>query len=277
MGPALSLGRLIPDPYYCSADGRFVLYQGDSLDLLARLPLQGEVAMAFADPPYFLSNGGITCHGGRMAPVNKGAWDRGVGVDQMHDFNRRWLGLVRNLLAKDGALWVSGTRHVIFSAGFAMQQLGYRLLNEISWEKPNPPPNLACRTFTHSTETLIWASREQKSKHYFDYAAMREQAGGKQMKSVWKFTAPGRAEKAQGAHPTQKPLALLERIVLATSRPDDLVLDPFSGSGTTGLAAARLGRRYVGIEMDQEYLDLAIRRFEALAPTREGPGGQSPD
>jgi site-specific DNA-methyltransferase (adenine-specific) len=152
---------------------------------------------------------------------------------------------------------------VIFSVGFAMQQLGFKLLNEITWEKPNPPPNLSCRYFTHSTETILWAAREAKSKHKFNYQLMRRQNGDRQMKSVWKFTAPTGAEKQFGAHPTQKPLALLERIIAAASDAGDLVVDPFVGSGTTGIAATRMGRRFIGIDTEAKFLDLAIERYRA--------------
>ena len=251
-------------PYFVSRDGKFALYQGDSPSVLPALDVAQGADLVFADPPYFLSNGGITCHSGRMVPVHKGNWDRLRTVDQMHEFNVTWLAASRGILQSDGALWVSGTRHVIFSVGYAMQQLGMKLLNEITWEKPNPPPNLSCRFFTHATETLLWAAKSAKSKHTFNYQDMRRENGGKQMKSVWRMQSPGRSEKALGSHPTQKPLALLERIVLASSRPGDLVVDPFVGSGTTGLAAIKHGRRFVGVDLDPEFLDLARLRYEAL-------------
>ena len=143
-----------------------------------------------------------------------------------------------------------------------MQQLGFKLLNDITWVKPNPPPNLSCRYFTHATETVIWAAKNEKSHHHFDYQLMKQIAGGKQMKSVWELKAPARAEKQLGKHPTQKPLALLKRILLASTEPDDLVLDPFVGSGTTLLAAMELGRKAVGIDLEKEYVDLAIKRLD---------------
>ena len=249
-------------PYFRSPEGEFTLYRGDTLDVLPSLGLEGNVNLVFADPPYFLSNDGITCHAGRMVSVNKGRWDRLGSIEQMHEFNRRWLQTCRSALDPDGTIWVSGTRHVIFSVGYAMQQLGFKLLNEIAWEKPNPPPNLSCRYFTHSTETAIWAAKSEKSRHVFNYQLMRAAAGGKQMKSVWRIGAPSKAEKARGKHPTQKPLALLERIVLSSSMEGQLVLDPFVGSGTTGLAAARHRRVFVGIEKEASYLDVAVRRYE---------------
>ena len=266
------------------------LYLGDCLEILPRLPEQGSIALIFADPPYFLSNDGITCHAGRMVSVNKGGWDRLDSVERMHALNRAWISTCREGLTADGSLWVSGTRHVIYSVGFAMQQIGMKLLNEITWEKPNPPPNLSCRYFTHSTETLLWAARTSRSRHVFNYQLMRSAAGGKQMKSVWSISAPGREEKRFGKHPTQKPVALLERIITACTRPGDLVVDPFTGSGTTGLAALRSGRSFIGVESDSGFIDLALRRLKDAemrlagesasrprqAGARRSPGGRRP-
>jgi len=249
-----------PEPYFASSDGNVVLYHGNSVDVLPETGVVGEVDLLFADPPYFLSNGGTTCKGGRRAKVDKGAWDRLESIEDMHLFNRNWLAMAKQLLGSDGSVFVSGTRHVIFSVGYAMQQLGYKLLNEITWEKPNPPPNLSCRYFTHSTETVIWAARDHRSRHTFNYQLMREENGGKQMKSVWTFTAPGKVEKVHGKHPTQKPLSLLRRIIRSASDEGQLVVDPFLGSGTTAVAAAELGRRFVGCDMDEAYLELAAKR-----------------
>jgi site-specific DNA-methyltransferase (adenine-specific) len=251
-------------PFFAAENSGFVLYHGDALELLRRPEFAGAVGLIFADPPYFLSNGGVTCHAGRMVSVDKGDWDRLESVELMHEFNRSWLAACRAALEPNGTIWVSGTRHVIYSVGFAMQELGFKLLNDITWEKPNPPPNLSCRYFTHSTETVLWAAREKKSRHKFNYQAMRAEAEGRQMKSVWRLLAPTRTEKELGSHPTQKPLALLERIIAASSNPRDLVLDPFVGSGTTGIAAAKLGRRFIGIDTDEKYLELAAQRYLKL-------------
>ncbi|MGF1483101.1 MAG: DNA-methyltransferase [Opitutales bacterium] len=226
--------------------------------------LAGSVDCVFADPPYFLSNDGVTCQNGRMVSVNKGRWDTSKGALENHAFNRRWLELCQRLLKPDGTLWVSGTHHVIYSVGFALQELGFKLLNTIVWEKPNPPPNLSCRYFTHSTELIIWAARDASSKHTFNYAEMKAANEDRQMKDVWRLTAPGRAEKAFGKHPTQKPLALVERCLEASTRPGDLVLDPFSGSGTTLIAAQKLGRFAIGIEGDSQHVELATRRIQSL-------------
>jgi site-specific DNA-methyltransferase (adenine-specific) len=248
------------EEFWKSPDGRVTLIRGNSLEVLPQLEPES-VDVIFADPPYFLSNGGTTCKSGRRAKVDKGGWDRSRGVEENHAFNQKWLSMCRELLTKNGSIWVSGTGHVIYSVGFAMQQLGYKPLNEITWEKPNPPPNLSCRYFTHSTETILWAAKERKSKHHFAYSTMREINGGKQMKSVWRMTAPKKSEKAQGKHPTQKPLELLERILLASCPDGGTVIDPFNGSGTTAVAAVRGGHRYIGVELNDEYLELTKRRL----------------
>ncbi|HEV2289429.1 MAG TPA: site-specific DNA-methyltransferase [Candidatus Acidoferrales bacterium] len=230
----------LPPPAFHDSRHHIKIFHGDCLDILAALPA-GCIDLIFADPPYFLSNGGITCHAGRMVSVNKGDWDRSRGAEENHEFNRAWLAACQRVLKPDASIWVSGTSHVIHSVGFAMQQLGFKLLNDISWVKPNPPPNLSCRYFTHATETIIWAARDKKSRHKFNYKLMCQIAGGKQMKSVWTIPPPEPWEKKFGKHPAQKPLALIERILLASSSEGDLVLDPFLGSGTSALACALRG------------------------------------
>jgi site-specific DNA-methyltransferase (adenine-specific) len=241
------------------------LYDADCIEfmdiLISKYPY-GIFDMIFADPPYFLSNGGITCHAGKMVKVDKGQWDKSSGPELNHEFNTAWLSRCQTLLKSNGTIWVSGTHHVIHSVGYAMQQSGMKILNDITWEKPNPPPNLSCRYFTHSTETIIWAAKNEKSKHCFNYDVMREMNSGKQMKSVWPFTAPNGDEKCFGKHPTQKPIALSERIILASTNEGDLIMDPFSGSSTTGVAAIQTKRRFVGTELDGEFLRLSERRLE---------------
>lgn len=256
----------LPGLVHDDASAGIRLYQGNCLELLdamARRHPDGLFDMIFADPPYFLSNGGITCQSGRMVKVDKGGWDKSRGPELNHEFNLEWLRRCQRVLKPHGTIWVSGTQHVIFSAGHAMQQLGFKLLNDITWEKPNPPPNLSCRYFTHATETVLWAAKGAKSKYTFHYAAMKLANHGKQMKSVWRFKAPGLGEKLQGRHPTQKPLALIARCLLASTNAGDLVLDPFLGSGTTAVACRDHGRRFVGTELDAGYLKIAVKRLQA--------------
>ena len=251
-----------------------VLYQADSLALMEELGQEhpaGLFDMIFADPPYFLSNDGISCHAGRMVSVNKGGWDKSQGAQANHDFNLAWLRGCRDLLKPNGTLWVSGTHHVIHSAGYAMQCLGMKILNSVTWEKPNPPPNLSCRYFTHSTETVLWAAKSEKSKHCFNYHLMREHNGGKQMKTVWKLTAPGKAEKSHGKHPTQKPIALLDRIILASTHEGDRIFDPFAGSSSTGVSAIQNGRQFMGCEQEQEYIDLSVKRLTSAMDSIRSP------
>jgi len=242
-------------PYY--QDDDIILYLGDSLKILKKLE---PVDLIFADPPYFLSNGGITCQGGRMVSVNKGNWDQ---TDDKHKFNRKWIKLCYPLLKRNGSIFISGTLHNIYSVGMALEQEGYKILNNITWQKTNPPPNLGCRCFVHSTETILWAKpNNKKYKHYFNYSLMKEENNGKQMKDVWTSPLTPKCEKTEGKHPTQKPLFLLERIILAASQEGDVILDPFCGSGTTGVAAIRNNRKFIGIDINEEYLKLAVRRIQ---------------
>lgn len=223
---------------------------------------QGSVDLIFADPPYFLSNNGVTCQSGRMVSVNKGDWDASQGLGADLEFTTAWLVECRRLLKPNGTIWISGTMHNIHIIGFALQSLGYKILNEITWYKVNPPPNLSCRYFTHATETILWAKKTEKAKHKFNYETMKEKNGGRQMQSLWSITPPKRWEKRYGKHPTQKPEELLERIILASSEPGDLVLDPFLGSATTGVMAVRLDRGFIGIEREEDYLKLAWQRIK---------------
>jgi len=246
-------------PYFQSDDGYFTLYRGDCFDIIKTIK-GSSVDMIFADPPYFLSNNGTTCKSGRRVSVNKGKWDKSSDIEQIHKFNKRWIRLCKRVLDVCATLWISGTYHNIYSIGLALQELEFKILNNIIWQKPNPPPNLACRCFTHSTETILWA-KSDKSRHCFNYKDMKKINNNKQMKDVWTFTSPSKKEKSNGKHPTQKPIALLERIILASTNIGDLVLDPFNGSGTTGIAAYRLHRKYIGIEKEKKYLDLTKKRF----------------
>jgi len=256
-------------PYF--KEDNFVLYNEDSLRVLNDLE-ENSVDMIFADPPYNLSNGGFTVHAGRMVSVNKGIWDISNGFENDYAFHYKWLEACRRVLKPGGTLWVSGTYHSIYQCGYAMQALGYHILNDISWFKPNASPNLSCRFFTASHETIIWARKEKKAKHTFNYSAMKEgswpedklKKPGLQMRSVWSMGTPKPEEKKFGKHPTQKPLDLLKRIVLASTNKGDVIIDPFTGSSTTGIAAAMNGRKFVGIDTEKKFLDLSIKRFNDL-------------
>ncbi len=252
------------------ADGSSRLVQGDHLDLLASLD-SDSIDCIWTDPPYFLSNGGTTCQAGKRVAVHKGAWDQSQGVAADHAFNQRWLAACKRVLKPNGTLWVSGTHHVYLSVGLAMMELGLRLLNDIVWEKPNPPPNLGCRCFTHATEMILWATKARKGstdRYTFNYEAMKSANDNRQMKNVWRFTAPGKSEKQHGKHPTQKPLALIERCLLASTQAGDIVLDPFAGSASTGVAALMHGRHFVGAEIDPAHYKLAVKRLKAADAAR---------
>lgn len=258
-------------PYFKSATGTASLYQGDALQLLAQCK-SDFVDLIFADPPYFLSGGGLTCHGGRAVSVNKGAWDRPRTIAEVHEFNLSWLTECQRILKPNGTIFVTGTSHNIFSVGFAIQSLGFKLLNDIAWFKVNPPPNLSCRYFTHATETIIWAAKSTTAKHVFNYDAMRnmpDPAVGKQMLSLWRIPPPSTWEKRHGKHPTQKPEELLNRIILAASNPGDIVLDPFMGGGTTAVSAIAHQRRFIGFELEVDYLDIATRRITDITNDQE--------
>lgn len=256
-------------PYF-DKDG-FTLYQADCLDILRELP-ENSVNMIFADPPYNLSNGGFTVHAGKRVSVHKGDWDRSEGLKNDFEFHMKWIKACKRVLKPEGTLWVSGTYHSIYQCGFALQNAGYHILNDIAWFKPNASPNLSGRYFTASHETLIWARKDKKAKHYFDYKTMKNgmwpedqlKKPGLQMRSVWSMGTPKPAEKRFGKHPTQKPINLLKRIVLASTKEGDIIVDPFTGSSTTGIAAHFLGRKFIGIDTEKQYLDLSIKRFGEL-------------
>ena len=269
------LSHVNQKPYFHKDD--FVLYQGDCLKILEELP-ENSIDMVFADPPYNLSNGGFTVHAGRQVSVNKGDWDKSRGFESDYEFHLKWLSACKRVLKKNGTLWVSGTYHSIYQCGYAIQSLGYHILNDIAWFKPTASPNLSCRYFTASHETLIWARKDKEGKHTFNYEDMRHKKwpddffknDGKQMRSVWHIPevesvwamhTPQKEEKIFGKHPTQKPLALLERIILASTKAGNIVIDPFTGSSTTGLAAIKNGRKFIGIDTERDFLDLSIKRF----------------
>lgn len=238
---------------------------GDSMKVMQGFP-DDSIDCVITDPPYFLSSGGITCVSGRMVSVNKGSWDDAITLTELQYFNRKWMSEVHRVLKPGGSIWVSGTLHNYFSLGMVLRELGFKVLNDIVWEKPAPPPNLSCRTFTHSSELLIWAAKLDKTgkhKYTFNYRKMREMNGGKQMKNIWKISPPRKVEKIHGKHPTQKPIALIERCVLAATNEGELILDLFAGSHTTGVVALRHQREYIGIEQELEYDSIGSLRLQS--------------
>lgn len=259
--------KIMHAPYY--EKNGFVLYNADSVKVLEQLP-ENSVDMIFADPPYNLSNGGFSVHAGKMVSVNKGDWDKSKGFEDDYGFHYKWVEAAKRILKPNGTLWVSGTYHSIYQCGHALQALGYHILNDIAWFKPNAAPNLSGRFFTASHETLIWARKDRKGKHTFNYGLSKRgnwpedflKRPGMQMRSVWAINTPKMWEKKFGKHPTQKPYDLLKRIILTSTQKGDLVLDPFTGSSTTGIAANLYGRRFIGIDTEAKFLDLSIKRYE---------------
>lgn len=260
----------IMTPYFL--DNNFALYHGDSLEFMKKFPSE-HFDMVFADPPYNLSNGGFTVHAGKRVSVHKGKWDESKGFENDLEFHLKWIDEIKRILKPNGTIWISGTYHSIYQCGYALQKLGYHILNDISWFKPNASPNLSGRYFTASHETLIWARKHKDAKHVFNYKAMKEghwhmsdfiKKAEKQMRSVWAIGTPKPEEKKFGKHPTQKPLALLERIILASTNKESVILDPFTGSSTTGIAAAKFGRKFIGMDTEEDYLKLSIKRYKDL-------------
>ena len=253
-------------PFYHSPNHDFNLLRGDTFELLPQFNFKFD--MIFADPPYFLSNGGISVQSGKVVCVNKGDWDKGMSPEEIDNFNLRWLSLCRDKLKDNGTIWISGTYHNIFSVANSLTQLGYKILNVITWAKTNPPPNISCRYFTYSTEFIIWARKWGKKAHYYNYELMRRINDDKQMTDVWRLPAIAPWEKSCTKHPTQKPLGLLSRIILASTELGAWILDPFAGSSTTGIAANLLGRRFLGIEREEEFAAIGKARREEIEDAR---------
>lgn len=245
-------------PYFKSKDKTLTLLHGDVFELLPQFDFKFD--MVFADPPYFLSNDGLTIQNGQITSVNKGKWDKSKGFEYINNFNRKWLKLVRDKMKENATIWISGTIHNIFSIGQILTELDFKILNIITWQKTNPPPNYSCRYFTHSTEQIIWARKNAKVPHYFNYELMKEINDNKQMKDVWVLPAIAKWEKSCGKHPTQKPLSVLTRIILASTKQEAWILDPFTGSSTTGIAANLLERKFLGIDVEEEYLKISKNR-----------------
>lgn len=249
---------------YYFETSNFKLIYNDVFKAIKRFE-EKSVDMIFADPPYFLSSDGITCSGGKMVSVNKGNWDKSLNIKEKHKFNRTWIRECYRVLKDNGTIWISGTLHNIYSIGMALEEEGFKIINNITWQKTNPPPNLACKMFTHSTETILWARKDlKKVKYTFNYDVMKKLNYNKQMKDVWTTSLTKPSEKKCGKHPTQKPLEILDKIIIASTKENDLILDPFCGSSTTGISAVKLNRSYIGIDNEKEYIDLSIRRYKEI-------------
>ncbi|MEE9377230.1 MAG: site-specific DNA-methyltransferase [Candidatus Lokiarchaeia archaeon] len=254
-------------PYFDEKD--FNLYHGDILDILKQFE-DRKFDLIFADPPYFLSNDGITCSSGKMVSVNKGKWDKSKGFEEDVKFIDSWLKACKRVLKENGSMWVSGTLHIIYKVGYLLEKNGYDIINDIVMYKTNAPPNLSCKYFTHSHEIILWARKSKNTRHTFNYEKMKSwnnpkdklKNKDKQMRSVWSIPLMSKNEKEFGKHPTQKPLELLNRIISSSSNEGDCILDPFVGSGTTGIVCNVLNRKFIGIDSNREYLDLAIKRFK---------------
>ena len=258
------------EPYYINDNA--VIFNNDCFDVLSCLP-ENSIDMIFADPPYMLSNNGFTCQNGKMANVNKGKWDKSRGLDEDFKFHDAWISACRRVLKPEGTIWISGTYHSIYQCGYLLQKNEFHILNDIAWFKPNASPNLSCRFFTASHETIIWARKEKKAKHRFNYDLMKNglfpedkiKKENTQMRSVWSIPSPKSNEKELGKHPTQKPLALLSRIILACTNEYGIILDPFNGGGTTGIASLMIGNRYyIGIEIDEKYCKLSKEKLSEV-------------
>lgn len=253
-------------PYFKS--NSIQLFHGDCIRVLDSLS-ENSINMIFADPPYFLSNGGISCRAGKIVSVNKADWDKSQGLEKDFEFTQNWIKACRRVLKDNGTIWISGTMHNIYQVGFSLQKLNFKLLNEISWFKPNAPPNLSCKYFAHSHETILWARKHPQIPHNFNYELMREWSdalapSGKQMRSIWHIPLTPMSEKTHGKHPTQKPIELLKRIILSSTSENEIILDPFNGSGTTGVVASKLNRQFIGIEKEEDFLKLTLKRINSL-------------
>ncbi|MHC5268421.1 DNA-methyltransferase [Enterococcus sp. LJL98] len=243
-------------------DNLITLIQANTLEKLKEFD-DNSIDVIMTDPPFFLSNGGITCQNGKMVSVDKGEWDKLESMS-MEEFYTKILLEFKRILKKDGSLWLFGTMHNIYTLGYLLNKFEFKIMNNITWQKTNPAPNLGCRMFTHSTETILWAKQNRKSKHYFNYRLMKEQNGGKQMKDVWTTSTTRKSEKVHGKHPTQKPLEIMERMIEASTNEESIILDPFVGSGTTLIAAKKLKRRAIGIDIEQDFLEIAVKRIEDI-------------
>ena len=253
------------EPYYQAKDGEFTLYNGDTRKLVNYI--DKKIDMIFADPPYFLSKNKSICINGSWKSFEKGAWDRVTSQENINEFNRSWLSTCRNILKEDGTIFVTGTYHNIFSVASCMVELGYKILNIIVWQKSDAKPTLSRNYFNFTTEYIVWARKNDNIPHFFNCDLMEQLNGGVRMSDVWRIPFLSSWELKCGKHPTQKPLRLLYRIILASTHEGDTILDPFAGSCTTGIAANLLNRKFIGIDQDIDYLSYGIRRKHEIEDT----------
>lgn len=253
-------------PYFNDNDN-FMLYEGECNSVMDSLTEQ--VDMIFADPPYFLSNQKKTTAFGKQKIRDKGEWDRVLPWKEINAFNKTWLTRCRNLLKENGTIWVCGTYHNIYSVEQCLIESGFKILNIVVWQKLDPPPTPYGGRLNFSAEYIVWARKNDNVTHCFNYDLLKQLNGGVEMPDVWKFARPGFWERSCGKHPTQKPLRLLYRIIQTCTKEGFTILDPFAGSCTTGIAANLMGRRFIGIDMNKDYLDYGIRRkIEILDPVK---------
>ena len=252
--------------YWQSEDERLTIHSGDAVNVMRGMADES-ADLVWADPPYHLSGKGSTCQGGKRKRVAKGAWDVPKMPMEHLAYCMTWIGEARRILKPSGTIMVCGSMHNVSVVGFALQSLECRMLNDICWVKANPSPNLGCRMLTHSHESILWASLGPRAKHYFNYKELKALNGDKQLKDVWTFKRPHPRETVHGKHPTQKPRDLVTRCLIAALPEGGLVVDPFAGSGTTGVAAAlgaERGWRYAGIELDPQWNEIAQARMQAV-------------
>lgn len=256
-------------PLYQTGNEEFTLFHGDTMELIGNIGKK--VDMIFADPPYFLSKKGTRQINGTWKSFDKGDWDRATTQDNINTFNKKWLSACRNVLKENGTIFVTGTYHNIFSVATCMVELGYKILNIIVWQKADAKPTLSRNYFNFTTEYIVWARKNENVPHFFNCALMEQLNGGTRMTDVWRIPFLSSWEMKCGKHPTQKPLRLLYRIILSSTHTGDTILDPFAGSCTTGIAANLLGRKFIGIDQNLDFLMYGVRRKQEIEdpPTAE--------
>lgn len=253
-------------PLYQTGNEEFTLFHGNTMELIGNI--DKKVDMIFADPPYFLSKNISKCINGTWKSFEKGEWDRATSQDNINAFNKKWLSACRNVLKDNGTIFVTGTYHNIFSVASCMVELGYKILNIIVWQKSDAKPTLSRNFFNFTTEYIVWARKNERISHYFNCELMEQLNGGARMSDVWRIPFLSSWEMKYGKHPTQKPLRLLYRVILASTHEGDTILDPFAGSCTTGIAADLLNRKFIGIDQSLEYLMYGIRRKQEIEDSK---------